>query len=171
MIQIAKEDGATNLADVLTKSLPVPQLRDLIGQILYWARSFAFHGTAWVPPATLRCALSTSRSMEMWIFNFLFGWCYGQFSRIIGDGFYFIEGTEKIPPWVIESGCLERYKSENSLILNLGLQDVTHSLLSPILSDYNWIYSLSLCVFTQKIWCMWKKMVVDEKFWCEKCVS
>ena len=35
MIQIAKEDGATNLADVLTKSLPGPRLRDLIGQILY----------------------------------------------------------------------------------------------------------------------------------------
>ena len=31
MIQIAKEDGATNLADVLTKSLPGPRLRDLIG--------------------------------------------------------------------------------------------------------------------------------------------
>ena len=31
MIQIAKEDGATNLADVLTKSLPGPQVRDLIG--------------------------------------------------------------------------------------------------------------------------------------------
>ena len=30
MIQIAKEDGATNLADVLTKSLPGPQLRDCI---------------------------------------------------------------------------------------------------------------------------------------------
>ena len=35
MIQIAKEDGATNLADVLTKSLPGPRLRDLIGRILY----------------------------------------------------------------------------------------------------------------------------------------
>ena len=35
MIQIAKEDGATNLADVLTKSLSGPQLRDLIGGILY----------------------------------------------------------------------------------------------------------------------------------------
>ena len=35
MIQIAKDDGATHLADVLTKSLPGPQLRDLIGQILY----------------------------------------------------------------------------------------------------------------------------------------
>ena len=34
MIQIAKEDGATNLADVLTKSLPGPRLRDLIRQIL-----------------------------------------------------------------------------------------------------------------------------------------
>ena len=29
------------------------------------------------------------------------------------------------------------YKSENSLLLNLGLHDVTHSMLSPILSDYN----------------------------------
>ena len=35
MIQIAKEDGATNLADVLTKNLPGPRLRDLIGRILY----------------------------------------------------------------------------------------------------------------------------------------
>ena len=35
MFQIAKEGGATNLADVLTKSLQCPQLRDLIGQILY----------------------------------------------------------------------------------------------------------------------------------------
>ena len=35
LIQIAKDDGATNLADVLTKSLPGPRLRDLIGQILY----------------------------------------------------------------------------------------------------------------------------------------
>ena len=35
MIQIAKEDGATNLADMLTKGLPGPQLRDLIRQILY----------------------------------------------------------------------------------------------------------------------------------------
>ena len=35
MIQIAKEDGATKLADVLTKSLPGPQLRYLIGRILY----------------------------------------------------------------------------------------------------------------------------------------
>ena len=34
MIQIAKEDGATNLADVLTKSLPSLQLRDQIRQIL-----------------------------------------------------------------------------------------------------------------------------------------
>ena len=35
MIQIAKEDGGTNPADVLTNSLPGPQLRDLIRQILY----------------------------------------------------------------------------------------------------------------------------------------
>ena len=35
MIQIAKEGGATNLADILTKSLPGPQLRDFVGQILY----------------------------------------------------------------------------------------------------------------------------------------
>ena len=53
MIQIAKEDGATNLADVMTKSLPGPWLRDLIGWILYWARSFAFHEIVQVPPAML----------------------------------------------------------------------------------------------------------------------
>ena len=35
MIQTAEGDGATNLADVLTNSLPGPRLRDLIGQKLY----------------------------------------------------------------------------------------------------------------------------------------
>jgi hypothetical protein len=35
MIQITKEDGATYLADLLTKGLPGPQLRDSIGQIIY----------------------------------------------------------------------------------------------------------------------------------------
>ena len=35
MIQITKEDGATYLADLLTKSVPGPQLRDSIGQIIY----------------------------------------------------------------------------------------------------------------------------------------
>ena len=41
-----------------------------------------------------------------------------------------------------ESGCLERYKSDNSLILNLGLYVVTRSMLSPILSDYDRINSV-----------------------------
>ena len=50
--------------------------------------------------------------------------------------------SEKIPPWAIESGCLERYESENSLILNLGLHDVMRSMLSPILSDYDRINSV-----------------------------
>ena len=34
LIQIVQEDRATNLAALLTKSFPGPQLRDLIGQIL-----------------------------------------------------------------------------------------------------------------------------------------
>ena len=50
--------------------------------------------------------------------------------------------SEKIPPWAIGSGCPERYKSDNSLILNLGLHDVTRSMLSPILSDYDRINSV-----------------------------
>ena len=44
---------------------------------------------------------------------------------------------EKIPPWVIESGCSEWYTSENSPSLNLGLQVVTSCMLSPILSANN----------------------------------
>ena len=35
VIQIAKEDGETNLADVLTKSLPGPQLRIMMSFILW----------------------------------------------------------------------------------------------------------------------------------------
>ena len=44
---------------------------------------------------------------------------------------------------MIESVCLERYESDNSLILNLGLHDVTRFMLSPILSDYNRINSVA----------------------------
>ncbi len=35
-ICIAKENGETNLADVLTKPLPGPRLKDLTQHILYW---------------------------------------------------------------------------------------------------------------------------------------
>ena len=35
MIRVANEDGPTNLGDLLTTSLPGPQLSDLIGLILY----------------------------------------------------------------------------------------------------------------------------------------
>ena len=35
VIRIAKEDGETNLADVLTKSLPGPQLRTMMSFILW----------------------------------------------------------------------------------------------------------------------------------------
>ena len=34
-IQVAKEDTQTNLADILTKPLPGPRLRELIGHILW----------------------------------------------------------------------------------------------------------------------------------------
>jgi hypothetical protein len=70
MIQIAKEDGATNLSDLLIKSLPGPELRDLIGQILYFARSIIIHGTVQVPPAILMCPYLTSRSIEIVDFQF-----------------------------------------------------------------------------------------------------
>ena len=49
---------------------------------------------------------------------------------------------ENIPPWAKESGCPERYESDNSLIRNLGLHDVSRSMLSPILSDYDRINSV-----------------------------
>ena len=35
VVRIAHEDGETNLADVLTKSLPGPRLHELISYILY----------------------------------------------------------------------------------------------------------------------------------------
>ena len=35
MLQSAKEDGATNLAALMTMSLPGPQFRDISGWILY----------------------------------------------------------------------------------------------------------------------------------------
>jgi hypothetical protein len=35
MVRIAWEQGETNLADILTKLLPGPRLRELIGHILY----------------------------------------------------------------------------------------------------------------------------------------
>ena len=35
IIQIAKEDGETNLSDILTKCLPGPQLRKLAGRIMW----------------------------------------------------------------------------------------------------------------------------------------
>jgi hypothetical protein len=35
MIRVANEDGAMNLGDLLTMSLPGPQLSDLIELILY----------------------------------------------------------------------------------------------------------------------------------------
>ena len=35
VIQIAKENGVTNLADILTKCLPGPQLRELSGCIMW----------------------------------------------------------------------------------------------------------------------------------------
>ena len=35
VIQVAKEDGETNLADGLTKCLPGPRLRDIFGRILW----------------------------------------------------------------------------------------------------------------------------------------
>ena len=63
----------------------------------------------------------------------------------------FVFVSEKLPPWAIGSGCPERYESENSLILNLGLHVVTRSMWSPILSDYDRINS-----FLQVIWIMWK---------------
>jgi hypothetical protein len=34
-IQIAKEDSKTNLADILTKPLPGPRMKDLLSHILY----------------------------------------------------------------------------------------------------------------------------------------
>jgi hypothetical protein len=34
-IRIAKEDGKTNLADILNKPLPGPQMKDLLYHILY----------------------------------------------------------------------------------------------------------------------------------------
>ena len=40
----------------------------------------------------------------------------------------FMLSVEKIASWVIESGCKERYKSDNSLIRNLELHDVTRSI-------------------------------------------
>ena len=35
IIRIAKEDGETNLADLLTKLLPGPRLRELAGRVLW----------------------------------------------------------------------------------------------------------------------------------------
>jgi hypothetical protein len=35
IVRIAKEDGLTNLADLMTKCLPGPRLRELIGRILW----------------------------------------------------------------------------------------------------------------------------------------
>jgi hypothetical protein len=34
-IQIAKEDGKTNLADILTKPLPGPRMKEVLYHILY----------------------------------------------------------------------------------------------------------------------------------------
>ena len=53
-----------------------------------------------------------------------------------------VQASEKIPLGAMESGSPDRYKPDNSLILNLGMHDVTHSMLSPILSDYNRINSV-----------------------------
>ena len=35
VIRVAHEDGVTNLADICTKCLPGPRLRELIGYILW----------------------------------------------------------------------------------------------------------------------------------------
>ena len=64
-------------------------------------------------------------------------------SSWVGDSLF---SAEKIPPWVIESGCPARYESDNSLILSLRLHDVTCPMLSPILSDYNRINPLHIVV-------------------------
>ena len=58
--------------------------------------------------------------------------------------FFHSTPLEKIPPWAIESRCPERYESENSLFLNLGLHVVTQSMWSPTPSDYDRINSLQL---------------------------
>jgi hypothetical protein len=34
-IHIAKEDSQTNIADILTKSLPGPRIKDLCSRVLY----------------------------------------------------------------------------------------------------------------------------------------
>ena len=35
IVRIAKEDGETNLADLFTKLLPGPRLRELVGKVLW----------------------------------------------------------------------------------------------------------------------------------------
>jgi hypothetical protein len=52
MVRIAWEDGNFNLADVLTKLLPGPKLRDMMGYILYLVVKMALRSKMDTPPYT-----------------------------------------------------------------------------------------------------------------------
>ena len=96
MIHITKEDGATNLADWLTKSLLGPQKNEssMWTDTIHDLGPLPFMGLhKYLMQCILRAHL-TRRSMEMQIFCFIYG-CYSQHNRVIRDRPYFDEGPRK----------------------------------------------------------------------------